>query len=125
MSLKFSFQSRLNTKSKHESSKYGRKKEKSQYFRTKRKRKEIWIPLQKQGKKPLIVVRLASRRSHLGTEGHFCPLLQKKKKKRRRISPKQSPKKLIHPALHPYLNSSVHFAQFSADLDNIPNMTRS
>lgn len=81
----------------------------------------MWIPLQKQGEKPLIVVRLAGRRSHFGTEGHFCPLLQKKEAH----LPKAVSQKLIHPVLHPYLNSSVHFAQFSADLDNIPNMTRS
>lgn len=29
-----------------------------------------------------------------------------------------------NPLLHSYLNSSVHFAQFSVDPDNIPNMTR-
>lgn len=28
------------------------------------------------------------------------------------------------PLLHSYLNSSVHFAQFSVEPDNIPNMTR-
>lgn len=48
-------------------------------------------------------------------------------KKRRRNSEKavSHKKNPIHPVLHPYLNSSVHFAHFSADPDNIQNMTRS
>lgn len=45
--------------------------------------------------------------------------------KRRRNSEKQSSHKFVHPVFHPYLNSSVHFAQFSANPNNIPNMTRS
>lgn len=64
---------------------------------------------------------IASPSSQTDTVGHFSPLLTKGG-----ATPKsKSPKKFIHPVLHPYLNSSVHFAQFSANLDNIPNMTRS
>lgn len=73
----------------------------------------------------------SDRRSQLTERdsGAFQPRCFSEKRRRNtekgKKKKKQSPTKLIHPVLHPYLNSSVHFAQFCADLDNIPNMTRS
>lgn len=97
------------------------KKPNSGYFQRKEKKKEIWLPLSDREKKAAHRRQIGGPSSQTDTEGHFNPLL----KKRRRNSEKAVSHKLIHPVLHPYLNSSVHFAQFSADPDNIPNMTRS
>lgn len=83
--------------------------------------KETWIPRLEREKKAAHRCQIGALSSQTSTQGHFNPLL----KKRRRNSEKAVSHKLIHPVLHPYLNSSVHFAQFSADPDNIPNMTRS
>lgn len=95
-------------------------KKESGYFQIKRKREGNLVTAREKSRSSS-----SDRRSQL-TERHsgaFQPRCFKKKEAQHRK--KQSPTKLIHPVLHPYLNSSVHFAQFSADLDNIPNMTRS
>lgn len=124
MSLKSSFQILLNFESRHEPSKQLReKKRKVASFKTKRKRKEIWIPLLEPGGKAAHRGQTRCRSPlTLRHRGAFLPAASKKKEAH---LPKAVSQKLIHPVLHPYLNSSVHFAQFSADLDNIPNMTRS
>lgn len=97
-------------------------KTESGYFQRKReKRGKSGYRFQTEWKKPLIVVRLevpAHRPTQRGISTHCL-------KKGGATPTKAVSHKLIHPVLHPYLNSSVHFAQFSADPDNIPNMTRS
>lgn len=83
-------------------------------FGIKRKKKDIWLPLSEQNKNPFIAQHCRLLLRNIATHA-----------KRRRNSEKQSSHKFVHTVLHPYLNSSVHFAQFSADPNNIPNMTRS
>lgn len=80
-------------------------------FGIKRKKKDIWL---KQNKNPFIAQHCRLLLRNIATHA-----------KRRRNSEKQSSHKFVHTVLHPYLNSSVHFAQFSANPNNIPNMTRS
>lgn len=95
-------------------------KKREGYFQ--RKKKEIGLPAFRPTEKSRSS--LPDWRSQLtdDTEEYFKPLLKKKEAQLRK---KAVSHKLIHPVLHPYLNSSVHFAQFSADPDDTPNMTRS
>lgn len=97
-----------------------REKEKSRYFQREGREGNLYTAF-----KPREKSRSSSSDYKSQLTDRHSGAFQSVAYKRRRNSQKQSPKKFIHPVLHPYLNSSVHFAQFSANLDNIPNMTRS
>lgn len=82
---------------------------------------KVCYRFQTEAKNALIVRRLEVPTHRPTHRAGFQPIAWK----RRRNSEKTVSHKLLLPDLHPYLNSSVHFAQIFADPDDIPNMTRS